>query len=285
MAPSTKSRKRAASPDSLEETVPSVAPPAKKAKTQKAAPKAKAPRATSKTTTTKRKTTSRVAAADVVPIVPAQSSAEAPAPVVSSTPSYAGNFDIYAMPLPFLNKVYLPAGTSTPQYEALYREILKWQAKPDSSGCFFLDPSSPESCRFESGSILDPMEESPFTFDITTIECRDKLVFTSAELANFHAPGLVAGPSSGVVVEAALEDNCGIASSSAVLKVRRVWTGTSPDGDAAELFEGHLSFNIRYTSMYKRAGEGSGQNGKWAFWAVRARKDAAGEEIGLGARD
>jgi hypothetical protein len=49
-----------------------------------------------------------------------------------------------------------------------------------------------------------------------------------------------------------------------------------------ELFEGYFSFSVSYDQMYRKAGHGSGSTCRFAFWGVRAMKDNAGKEIGIG---
>lgn len=202
-----------------------------------------------------------------------------PAAVVEPTPAkLAGNFDIYAMYLPFLKKEYLPDGSSTPQFERLYKSILTYQAKNDRTGRCFLPDTNSEG-RFETVDLEDPMEEMPFDICINSIVTKDAMGFTPSELASFVTPKTVA-QGKGVTAKMELvEEHCGIASASGKFKMARAWVG---EGDEpVELFEGYLEFGVKFGSMYTRKRLGSGTSCKFAFWAVRARKDEDGNEIGL----
>ncbi|KAJ7080106.1 hypothetical protein C8R44DRAFT_584530, partial [Mycena epipterygia] len=43
----------------------------------------------------------------------------------------------------------------------------------------------------------------------------------------------------------------------------------------------YMSFNVVHSGLYRRKGHGNGEKIDFAFWAVRARRDATGIEIGL----
>lgn len=210
---------------------------------------------------------------------------------------YHGNFDIYEMQLPFLKKAYLPEGPSGPKHEVIFHKILEYQQKKDNSGRFYL-PSPAESDKegmFDSPGVYDPMEEAGYDLLLNEITPTERLSFTPVELEKFadpdgtrppHAPGVT------VNVEM-LEDHCGIKSASGSMKLKRVWdksVNTSPpsEGGAAheytghqELFELYFKFDVKFSGLYSRKGHGSGQNFRYAFWAVRARRDKDGKEVGL----
>ncbi|KAF8168999.1 hypothetical protein K438DRAFT_1730373 [Mycena galopus ATCC 62051] len=198
------------------------------------------------------------------------------------TPVLSGKFDIYAMELPFLAKVYLPAGKSDPQFAALHETILKYQAKPDSTArCLIPDASSGKPGRLESAIFEDPMEGAPWDIAIEDLELVDALTFSSTERSGFLTPP-EAGP--GVTGSTVLaEDHCGVQSASGVFRMKHAWTGrgTGAKAQDVDIFEGFLSFNVAHSGLYRRKGHGSGDKIKFAFWAVRARRDAAGLEIGL----
>jgi hypothetical protein len=183
------------------------------------------------------------------------------------------------MELPFLSKVYLPPGVSTPQYEELYKTILTYQAKDDRTARFFL--ASPtdvnDTSIFTSRAIEDPMEDYPFDIDIRSIKHHASLSLPSDKVAGAapDSPGV----SASMVLK---DDHCGIQSASGVFKVKRVWTTkVTSSGTFAELFAGYLTFDVSYSGMYRRKGHGTGQKHKWGFWAIRARTGDDGMEVGL----
>ncbi|KIK91043.1 hypothetical protein PAXRUDRAFT_651019 [Paxillus rubicundulus Ve08.2h10] len=202
-------------------------------------------------------------------------------------PTFSGNFDLYGMYLPFLAKVYLPAGATIPDYTAVYDRILASQAKHDSTARCFLAPpdtssSAPPFGRFESSTVLDPMVERPFDIKLGAFTYKKSLTFTPTERTSFQAPDQSTdGP--GLVGHTDLPVTCGIKGAKGVFKIRRVWA-TEDHGSTKELFEGFFSFGVCYDSMYRKAGHGNGAAYKFAFWAVRAMKDNTGKEIGLGLR-
>jgi len=191
------------------------------------------------------------------------------------------------MELPFLSKVYLPPGVSTPQYEELYKTILTYQAKDDKTARFFL--ASPtdvdDTSIFIARAIEDPMEESPFDIDIRSIKHHASLSLPSDKVPSAAVAG-AAPDSPGISASMVLkDDHCGIQSASGVFKVKRVWTTkVTSSGTFAELFAGYLTFDVSYSGMYKRKGHGTGQKHKWGFWAIRARTGDDGMEIGLRSR-
>jgi len=192
-----------------------------------------------------------------------------------------GNLDLYAAALPFLAKVYLPAGSSDPQYEQLYKTILTYQVKPDNSGQIFLPKSANSSGRFLSLSVSNPMSDEPYEINIESIKHKDKLTFTEDEREEFDTPGPnPAGPGITAKVVPA-EDGCGIAFASGIFKMTRVWAKRTPSGEMQELFEGYFSYDVRFSVMMIGKGFGREIGFTMPFWAVRARKDEDGKEIGL----
>ncbi|KAJ6520457.1 hypothetical protein C8R45DRAFT_60969 [Mycena sanguinolenta] len=101
-------------------------------------------------------------------VVPVANSSEA-ATNASSPVSLSGKFDLYAMQLPFLAKVYLPQGESEPQFIALHKKILEYQAKPD-----FTAMLAPRSQGFIEGWAASerehPMEGMPWDIAIWDLE-------------------------------------------------------------------------------------------------------------------
>jgi hypothetical protein len=186
------------------------------------------------------------------------------------------------MSLEFLEKEYLPSGATTPQYDAVYKSILTYQAKNDQTArCYLGSPTDGDTSRFESHVIEDPMEDMPFDIAINSVKRQASLSFTKSELASFAAPESIPNGPGISAVMALADDRCGVQSASGIFKMKRVWTKLNSDGEFVELFEGFLSFNVTHSSLYRRKGHGSGSKVKFAFWGVRARTDGAGKEIGL----
>lgn len=186
------------------------------------------------------------------------------------------------MELDFLTQVYRPRGTSGANYKALYDKILTFQAKNDRTARIYL-PDAPytESGLFTSGAIMDPMQELPFDFALTHIKEVSRLPLTAAQKKLFITP-----PGDEPGISAAIEladDHCGVASTKGVFMLKPAWNVTAEDGATKEIFEGYFDLKLSYSSLYRRKGHGSGlPDIKVAFWAVRARRDKDGNEIGIG---
>ncbi|KAJ7489185.1 hypothetical protein FB451DRAFT_684403 [Mycena latifolia] len=196
------------------------------------------------------------------------------------SPPLAGKFDLYMMDLPFLSNAYLPAGESKAQFDSLYKEILKVQTKRDyTARCLLPEAPLAKDGQLVSRTSIDAMEEMPFNIKIADLKLVDGLSFSSVERAKFVTP-----PQSGPGITGRLElaeDHCGIQSASGVFRMKYACTVQAADGTDVQIFEGFFSFNVSHSGMYKRKGHGSGPKSNFAFWAVRARRDTAGVEIGL----
>ncbi|KAJ6551200.1 hypothetical protein B0H19DRAFT_1156892 [Mycena capillaripes] len=121
------------------------------------------------------------------------------------------------------------------------------------------------------------MECMPFDIAIKDLKLADKLALSSTERAKFITP-----PESGPGITGRMEladSHCGIQYATGVFRMKHVWTQKGVDG--AEIFEGYMSFKVSYSGLYKRKGHGSGSNRDFAFWGVRGRRNADGEEVGL----
>lgn len=190
------------------------------------------------------------------------------------------------MELPFLAEVYLPAGKSEPQFAALHKAILKYQAKPDfTAQCSIPDASSGGTGRLSSAVLEDPMEGLPWDIAIVDLKAVDALALSPKERSGFLSPP-VTGP--GITGRTALaKGHCGVQSASGVFRMKHAWTGRGARGagEDVEILEGYLSFNVVHGGMYRRKGHGAGDKIGFAFWAVRARRDAADLEIGLTDKD
>ncbi|KAJ6585815.1 hypothetical protein B0H19DRAFT_1110808 [Mycena capillaripes] len=213
----------------------------------------------------------------------------APEPEVPTERGPSGKFDLYAMELPFLAKVYLPPGqkTSEPRFGALYDKILEYQAKPDSTArCVIPDAAKladdPEKRgRLESAVLEDPMEGAPWDIALVDLRVVDSVVFPPTERAQFATPPQ---PNCGAGIEALMDGHCGVRAAGGVFRMQRAWS-EERGGQTVEVWEGYLSFDVRYSAMYKRKGHGDGEKIGFPFWAVRARKGQDGKEIGLDEAD
>jgi len=199
--------------------------------------------------------------------------------------------------LPFLYNVYLPEGVSSPQYEALYKTLLRLQGKPNYSARCFLTPANPAERtsgdsttshtfgRFESLTMIDPMTEMPYDIQISAILAKKTLSFApNTERPSFaHPEASSSAPGPGISAKTSLPDqSCGINSSKGVFKMKRVWAEITPGGVLQELFEGFFSFSVSFGTLYKKAGHGNGAKYKYAFWAIRA--SAGGDERKMAGR-
>ena len=182
-----------------------------------------------------------------------------------------GTFDLYGMPLPFLNELYSPPESTTVFPEDLYNEILTYQAKNDRTAKFTLPKgfsSTGEESKFRSGIFCDPFSEEPFDILVTDIKQVDKLNFETdygRPTDAWYGPGLKGKMQ-------IYDGGCGIRSSSGSISMRPLWRKVDKDdGKVMELYEGTFTFKVAYGSMYSRKGLGCGQNQTLAFWGIRAK--------------
>lgn len=172
------------------------------------------------------------------------------------------------MELPFMHGVYSPkAGPVNP--EALYKTILKYQAKKDRTANITIPEgydTSGKDGSFKSRIFCDPMEEMPFDVSLSSFQIVQKTSFRSQY-------GRPADAWEGPPIQGRLavtNGGCGIASSSGTLTMQPLWKKRDADGELMELFEGTLNFRVSYSGMYSRKGHGSGQKQTIPFWGVRA---------------
>ncbi|KAI1795260.1 hypothetical protein LXA43DRAFT_1178750 [Ganoderma leucocontextum] len=196
----------------------------------------------------------------------------------AAAPSFHGNFDLYAMKLPFLNSVFTPKR----DYAALLKLIRTYQAKPDNSAQIFLPEDIATAGQFRSRAIEDPLEGLPFDVALESAALKDSLKFTAREDtsdAYFSEPPTAAA-AAGLTASVKLEDeHCGISSSKGTFKMRRAWVDAE---GTDEVFEGFFSINVVYSGLYRRKCQENSLQESFAFWAIRARVGEDGKEIGLG---
>ncbi|KAF7290763.1 hypothetical protein MIND_01317200 [Mycena indigotica] len=183
-----------------------------------------------------------------------------------------GNFDLYAMALPFLRTALQPPGGKKLDYPALRQLIAEKQSKNDKSGKVALAlPSAGNGYgRFSSNAsrYCDPMEEMPFDIGLASVRKVDSVTFSTSERALFwpEAPASGPGLEGGLTL---LEQSCGIDSLTGSFKLCTVPIFTTSNPKDA-MYAGVLSFDVRYGSIYRRKQHGPGQKDAFGFWAVPA---------------
>ncbi|KAJ3548687.1 hypothetical protein NM688_g5263 [Phlebia brevispora] len=216
-------------------------------------------------------------------------SAETPA-----SPGFIGKFDLYSTLLSFLQKKYLPQGATKPQFEAVYKEILKYQAKNDQSMRIALAARSSDAQTGEYGMFSCPIVTNPLTDEeLTPIHVIKGEATTVTFLKTETAHASTVGTSSGFIARLELDTDgndhcdCGgmVDKGEGTLKMHKVWEGKGENGEKVELFEGYFLFTIKNGPTLRRKGFGNSMPFSSPFWGVRARKNKKGEEIGIDAGD
>ena len=200
----------------------------------------------------------------------------------AAAPVYAGKFDWYSTLLPFLHREYLPAGTRKPRYPELYTALLKVQAKPDFSGRLALSESGATGA-FATSDIVNPMSDGPLEDPIYVLHGKTLDISLGGKEMPKGQEGAAGTFKQGYKCDLEMDIGgsgaCGAGMISAVtgtLKMRRVWC----DGDK-ELFEGYIGAHITHGPTLRRKGHGAGNPWKTPIWAIRARRDEQGKEIGI----
>jgi len=197
---------------------------------------------------------------------------------------YDGKYDFYQSGLSFLASTYSSSKAAKgPQYELLCEKILTYQAKDDNSGRLAISESRATGI-FEfsgRGPLTNPFDDEKLDDPIYICDgTRGKTVFSADEKPEGGKPGAF---SDGFACKLEMDgDKCGgcgmISSVRGSLKMHRVWS--SEDG-TKELFEGYFSIRAVHGPTLRRKGHGPHQTVRTPFWAVRARRDEHGEELGL----
>ncbi|KAJ8079838.1 hypothetical protein PM082_016663 [Marasmius tenuissimus] len=204
---------------------------------------------------------------------PAQD-ANADVHATTTTPPFTGGaFDIYAMQLPFLQKALKPNG----DYAALHAEILKYQAKPDNSGQIAISVPSDTSTngygRLSSGMFTEPMGDEPYEIGLASLKRHTELKFTAKEKKLFFPDDADTIPK-GEGISATLvleEDMCTIGGISGELKMSTipVWRGGE---ETQVLYQGVVSFSVRYSGLLARKGHGPGASLSVGLWLVPSKE-------------
>ncbi|KAI1795261.1 hypothetical protein LXA43DRAFT_1058440 [Ganoderma leucocontextum] len=198
----------------------------------------------------------------------------------TAAPSFHGNFDLYAMELPFLNSKFTP----TCDYAAFLKVLRSYQAKPDNSAQIYLpdDFSTGTPGRLRSLPIEDPMEGMPHKVALKSLALKDSVRFTAREVTEdvFYSEPSTGAAIPGVTATVALaHHHCGVFMTKGTFKMRRAWV--SADGKD-EVFEGFFSIYIVYSRLYRRRIWEDSLKVRLPFWGIRARVGPDGKEIGLG---
>ncbi|KAL0060909.1 hypothetical protein AAF712_012304 [Marasmius tenuissimus] len=205
---------------------------------------------------------------------PAQDANALDVHATTTTPPFTGGaFDIYAMQLPFLQKALKPNG----DYAALHAEILKYQAKPDNSGQIAISVPSDTSTngygRLSSGMFTEPMGDEPYEIGLASLKRHTELKFTAKEKKLFFPDDADTIPK-GEGISATLvleEDMCTIGGISGELKMSTipVWRGGE---ETQVLYQGVVSFSVRYSGLLARKGHGPGASLSVGLWLVPSKE-------------
>ncbi|THG96412.1 hypothetical protein EW026_g5411 [Hermanssonia centrifuga] len=195
-----------------------------------------------------------------------------------SSPQFTGKFDLYSTLLPFLKSEYLPQGATEPQFETLYEKILFYQAKPDFSMRINIDEA--KTGRFTCPVICNPMSDEELEPIYIENGQTKQVAFSETEAAHESTIGTGLGYTAKLMLGDSDGCGCGMVSGGkGTFKMRKVWEGE--DEGKGELFEGYWTFKATYGPTLRRKRFGSGNSSSGVFWAVRARKNADGKEIGI----
>ncbi|PIL30063.1 hypothetical protein GSI_07794 [Ganoderma sinense ZZ0214-1] len=211
-----------------------------------------------------------------LPVAEAKSSDHAE----TTPPSFHGNFDLYAMELPFLSSQFTPER----DYAALLEALRFHQAKPDSSAQIYLpdDFSTGSPGRLRSLPLQDPLEGMPHKLALKALALHDSVAFTARETpedALYSAPPPSASTQGVTATVALAREHCGVFMTKGTFKMRRAWV--SADGKD-EVFEGFFSVYIVYSRLYRRKTLDDSLKVRLPFWGIRARVGPDGREVGLG---
>lgn len=190
-------------------------------------------------------------------------------------PRFAGKFDLYSTKLPFLLREYLPSGASAPDFEAVHSKIQFYQAKSDFSLRIILAEGG--AGRFACALVANPMSDEELGPIRISGRSAPAFAFDEDEAAHESTVGTGPGYTGRLTLDTS-RSGCGmIQSGTGNIKMRRVW-----EKNGQELFEGFWDLRVSYGPTLRRKSFGSGGSYAGAFWGVRGRKDAEGNEIGIG---
>ncbi|KAI0047097.1 hypothetical protein FA95DRAFT_1595907 [Auriscalpium vulgare] len=188
---------------------------------------------------------------------------------------FVGKFDLFSARIPAL-------GAASAHAE-LHAALLALQATPRFTARIALRADDGGG-RFASPVVCEPMgdEELEPIYVVggrvgVDVEFEDNGEGLGSEDGNGDGVGM------GMGYEARLEldtvQNCMMSAGKGSIAMRKVWDG----GDGKEIFRGRVEMKLTYGALLSRKGFGGGVTRSFTFWAVRARKDDGGKEIGIDA--
>ncbi|KAK0231767.1 hypothetical protein EDD85DRAFT_971440 [Armillaria nabsnona] len=200
--------------------------------------------------------------------------------VVKEKAGFSGKFDLYNMSLDYLRRL----GND---YEALYDAILERQEKSEFSAQVAI-PKAPYFA--EDGAAKDPAfcieDMDMFSFPLRLKYIRSVNAGYTDEELNFFPEGdddsdSVRANAPGLIADLKLAGrNPSARCCSGKFLMHRSWTQTKRDGSIVELFEGYFDVSLSYGQI-KYDDHACSVDNVFGFWAVRARKDEDGKEIGI----
>ncbi|KAL0573378.1 hypothetical protein V5O48_008575 [Marasmius crinis-equi] len=191
----------------------------------------------------------------------------------SSSPLFTGGaFDIYAMPLPFLQKALTSIPNRKEDYAALYSNILEFQAKDDNSGqlAIHIPASTNGYGRLASKALAEPLGDEPYDIGLASIKRRVDLEFTANEKSQFW-PSDAIPKGEGIFARLVLtREMCYV--SSVLGEFKMCTTPVWKDDERDMIYQGVLPFSDHYSSLLQRKGHGSGKDYISAFWLVPSKE-------------
>ncbi|VDC00289.1 unnamed protein product [Peniophora sp. CBMAI 1063] len=200
----------------------------------------------------------------------------------SVKPVYAGKFDWFSTRISVLHSEFLPAGARKPRYPELYAAILEFQAKPKYTGRLALAASGATGA-YDCREIENPMSGEPPDDPIYVYNGEQSDVSLSGKEMPEGQEGAAGNFKHGfqcdLEMDVGASGGCSVGMISKIkgdFKMHRVWC----EGDK-ELFEGYMRVTVTHGATLRRKGHPASANLASPIWAVRARRNEKGEEIGI----
>ncbi|KAK0491985.1 hypothetical protein EDD18DRAFT_1109393 [Armillaria luteobubalina] len=181
-------------------------------------------------------------------------------------PRFFGDYDLYAMDSPLLREEYI--AYEEPNYEALYKALLRRQTVGSFKACAILRRGLWENGAAVFADVRDPRSRIPISLRLTLVT-EISITYTEEELAFFvdqnhhrrtNVPGIFANLEFGNELQCLSEGK---------FLMNRCWAKTQPGGLVVELFEGYMEFEAN-NGMYFLGRLGEKINlVQHTFWAIR----------------
>lgn len=190
-----------------------------------------------------------------------------------------------------LNEAYFQ-GTATPHFEEVFNAIAKTTTAhaaqiylASSDSLLDLEDIDGEEIlgRMKGPGIVDPFVQEPYDMFVTSVETESLIEWTDDELMQFpERDSDPVGPGINAKTILGSDGHHGmVQSAGGYIKLARVWSKVGANGQLLELFEGYCSLEVVYEWKFMKKGHGQRGYEGFSFWAVRAKKDENGNEIGL----